>query len=106
MEVDSGAAPNRTFDDVRLTLYDNEESIRSVPLEEIGTFGSEASVTQSVNVTATEIPQYVVFESPDFWSEEDFPVIAFCRVDGRYEPYVVRSEVETAPARTGSLSRP
>lgn len=89
VSVGIGAAPDATFDSVTVVLYDeNKEEIRRVPVGELST--TPPPLTQPINITADRIPEYVVIESPDFWtSDATLSIIAYERPgDGsRYKKY-------------------
>lgn len=99
VSVGIGAAPDATFDDVTVVLYDeNEEVIRRVPVGRLSTDGPPH--TQRVNVTTDAVPTYVVIESPDFWqTDTSVRVEGYVRPDdgGRYEVYSRSAASEKFP---------
>ena len=84
-----GATPDATFEEVTVALYDeNKEEIRRVGVGELAT--NRAPHAQRINITTDQIPEYVVIESPDFWtSDTTVYVNGYKRPGdgGRYEDY-------------------
>lgn len=89
VSVGINAAPDATFENVTVVLYDETKNvIRTVAVGELSTSGPPH--TQRINITTGSIPSYVVIESPDFWqSGTDVYVSGYRRPgDGsRYEEY-------------------
>lgn len=92
-----GGIPDRDrYRNVRVTLYSingtviSSQSLGNLPAN----YGS-----RNVSITTSRIPQYVVFESPDFWTEQ-MQVEYYVNADGEYriEYATARSEL---PVETG-----
>lgn len=94
-----GAAPDATFEEVTVALYDeNKEEIRRVNVGELTT--NRAPHAQRINITTHRIPEYVVIESPDFWqSDATVYVNGYKRPEdgGRYEDYSRANAEEKFP---------
>lgn len=84
-----GAAPDATFENVTVVLYDeNKEEIRRVPVGELST--TPPPLSQRINITTDRIPEYVVIKSPDFWNSDTTVYMSGYKRsedDGRYERY-------------------
>ncbi|MFC7046958.1 hypothetical protein ACFQH6_17515 [Halobacteriaceae archaeon GCM10025711] len=88
-----GTHPPSNYSDVRVTLYDaNQSVIRSVPLGSMSIRG-QAPKTRSVNITTSTRPQYVVIESPDFWPDSALAVTAYTWNDAldKYSIYYIET---------------
>ena len=58
VSVGIGAAPDATFQDVTVVLYDeNKEEIRRVPVGKLST--TPPPLTQRINITTDRIPKYI-----------------------------------------------
>lgn len=91
VSVGIGAAPEQTYRNVTVALYDDEkEAIETVPVGTMSTDADRAPNTRPVNLTSERIPTYVVLESPDFWTDGvDLAVEGFVLEDGEYRRYDV-----------------
>lgn len=87
--VQSGAAPEGVYRNVEIVLYsDDYQAIRSIGLGDLGTSEATVPLSQEVNVTSEQVPQYVLIESPDFWTEEgELQVDAYRRQGSDYKLY-------------------
>lgn len=99
VSVGIGAAPDATFQDVTVVLYDeNKEEIRRVPVGKLST--TPPPLTQRINITTDRIPEYVVIESPDFWEADTTVYVSGYERPGdggRYEDYSRASASEKFP---------
>lgn len=94
VEVDPGTAPDRNFGDVRIVLYDDNQTV--ILEEQLGPMSTDSSIHPSrraVNITSDVLPTYVIIESPDLW-EGNLPVDAFRWEDDGYTRYPINSEAE------------
>lgn len=92
-ETDSGIAidgnlssydnsEQETFEDVRVVMYDDQGNV--LRSERVGDLDVETGRLR-VNVSASERPEYVTFESEDFWDEPKIEVEYVYRTeDGEY----------------------
>lgn len=89
VSVSIGAAPDTTFRNISVVLYnDHKEVIRRSSVGDLSTHGPPQS--QPINLTTDTIPSYVVIESRDFWqSDTDVYVSGYKRSsnEDRYEEY-------------------
>lgn len=89
VSLGQGAAPDATFENVTVVLYDeNKTVIRRVPVGKLST--TPPPLSQRINITTDTIPIYVVIESSDFWqSDTTVYVNGYKRPGdgGRYEEY-------------------
>lgn len=98
VDISVGAAPTRTFTDVRVILYgQNETIVEQMPLGTMSTNASIAPRQRQVNITADRLPKYVLIESPDFW-DGNLPVVAYRWTGERYKTYFVNEPDERFPA--------
>ncbi|WP_410765639.1 hypothetical protein [Haloferax sp. DFSO60] len=96
LNVERGASPHETYHDVQVVLYDaNKERIESFPVGTLSTDPAVAPGKIAVNITTEATPTYVLVESPDFWKTKKGTYSrAYMRSDGRFEPYLIKSQEE------------
>jgi hypothetical protein len=99
VSLGQGAAPDATFENVTVVLYDaNKTVIKRIPVGNLST--TPPPLSQRINITTDTIPTYVVIDSPDFWqSDTTVYVNGYKRPDdgGRYEEYSRASASEKFP---------
>lgn len=101
ISVSVGAESDTTFDKVSIVFYTSEKKV--IQRVSIGTLSTRSPLQQPVNFTLSQIPAYVVIESPDFWrTDATVYVEAYERPeDGRrYYSYTRTSAQEKFPTDT------
>lgn len=82
--------PKSVLEDVYICLYDEDRSL----IEAHAVDGLEVSSGNvSIAFTSMRVPEYVVFESPDFWGG-GFRTHGYNRQDGQYNRYSVTAASE------------
>lgn len=103
-ELYSDGMPDQdTYEDVRVVMYDEQGDV--LHSERVGDLEADSG-TLPINVSASEPPEYVTFESEDFWEESEIQVEYFYRTDhGEYwrDEATERSEL---PGHRASGDRP
>lgn len=95
VEIDSGAAPPRTFRDVTLVFYESpDQVVDRVYLGDMSSNRSVAPKRRPINLTVEPAPKYIYIESPNFWTEKPRYVDAFRWNGNEYEKYAIESEDE------------
>lgn len=71
-----GIPEQETFEDVRVVMYDEQGTV--LHSERIGDLDAESD-RRRINVSASAHPEYITFESEDFWAEPNIQVPYFYR---------------------------
>lgn len=88
--VAQGGIPDQdTYSNVSVVLYSNNSTI--IKEKPIGDLASEGRINVSIN--ASESPQYIVFNSPEFWQGNN-QVEYYVRNNGRYGIKYAETESE------------
>ena len=83
-----GTGGFQTYDNVELKLYAANETV--LHSQELGSLHQELNVSVSIS----NVPEYVIFTSPDFWEDADTAVNHYERTDYSYTVRSIASEDE------------
>jgi len=89
VSIGIGAQPDANFSEVRVVLYSAEGTvIESHEVGRLSTNPDSGPLKRRVNITAGEIPEYVLIQSPEFWSSSvNIEVLAYQRTSDGYKEY-------------------
>lgn len=88
----NGIPEEETYEDVRVVMYDDQGNV--LRSDHVGDLDAESGQLR-INVSTTERPEYITFESDDFWNEPNIQVVYFYRADtGEYRPEVATERSE------------
>ena len=93
-----GTAGFQSYDDVALKLYTANGAL--IHSRQLGTLEQELNISVSVS----EVPEYVVFTSPDFWERDNTAVSYFEHGEDIYINHMVTSRHELPVDVTDSSS--
>lgn len=93
--IAQGTASDITFRDTRVVIYDDQRRVlEQLPVGDISTDPDVAPFRRPVNFTSEHIPAYIIYESPDFWKDNDVPTRAFKWTGEEYHRYSITDPEE------------